>query len=489
MAEEILDSTKEAIDLLIENYALIDMSGSTYFLDMSNVRDVLTGNGDPTTNTLKFISLSDIKRKMRRFLLQSDIGIEQKEIDRAIQIWESHPSTTWYNGLDFDPKGTPDNVLNLWRPEAIAPVEGDFEIISDYLLKVLSGGDDEKYQYLLKYLAHAIQRPEEKPQIMLVFYGGQGTGKGTFIRLLEAIWPYTTVMIQDAGEVVGRFTGVMERSFFVCFDEAWFPGDKKIGAALKSKVSEPTIRVEEKMQPARSIKSCHRLIAVTNDRHFANTEHDDRRFCFFEISDIHKQDDEYFNPLRASFKDGKTLPAFVYHLKNLDLSNFNVRKRPITSEHMQQKIESLPPIYALIFEILDSGFFDNLTPIDLSKGAFITTEQFKDKYLEYYPNAQRYNAASEKFITTRIKEALPSVEQEQHRIDGKLRRGLRWPSLKVCRQDFEKYLDGRIPWADAQEVPKKPAISVTSVTDELEATFANTFDAHQEHISETEHLQ
>lgn len=130
-------------------------------------------------------------------------------------------------------------------------------------------------------------------------------------------------------------------------------------------------------------------------------------------------------------RPASTLSAFVHHLKNLDLSNFNVRKRPITSEHMQQKIESLPPIYALIFEILDSGFFDNLMPIDLSKGAFITTEQFKDKYLEYYPNAQRYNAASEKFITSRIKEALPSVEQEQHRIDGKLRRGLRWDSAPV----------------------------------------------------------
>ena len=42
MAEEILDSTKQSIDLLIENYALIDISGSTYFLDMSNVHEVLT---------------------------------------------------------------------------------------------------------------------------------------------------------------------------------------------------------------------------------------------------------------------------------------------------------------------------------------------------------------------------------------------------------------------------------------------------------------
>ena len=179
----------------------------------------------------------------------------------------------------------------------------------------------------------------------------------------------------------------------------------------------------------------------------------------------------------------------MHHLKNLDLSNFNVRKRPITSEHMQQKIESLEPIYALIFETLDFGFFDNLTPIDLTHGAFITTEQFKDKYLEYYPNAQRYGSVSEKFITTRIKEALPSVKHEQHRKGGNQRRGLLWPSLDVCRQEFEKYLDGRIPWTDAQEVPKKTATSVTSVADEPEAAFVNTFDGHQEHISEAEHLQ
>ena len=489
MAEEILDSTKEAIDLLIENYALIDISGSTYFLDMSNVHEVLTGNGDPTTNMLKFISLGDIKRKMRRFLLQSDIGIEQKEIDRAIQIWESNPRTTWYNGLDFDPNGTPDNVLNLWRPEAVAPIEGDCEIISDYLLKVLSGGDDEKYQYLLKYLAHAIQRPEEKPQIMLVLYGGQGTGKGTFIRLLEAIWPYTTVMIQDANEVVGRFTGVMERSFFVCFDEAWFPGDKKIGAALKSKVTEPIIRVEEKMQPARSIKSCHRLIAVTNDRHFANTERDDRRFCFFEISDERKQDHEYFNRLHASFKDDNTLPAFVYQLKNLDLSNFNVRNRPITSELTEQKIASLEPLDAFILDILEAGSFNKLTPIDMTNGAFIRTEQFREELLDFHPNARKHKPISDKYITSHILEVIPSAKRDQQRVGVDNRRGLIWPPLDVCRQEFEKYLGGKIPWPDEQEVPKKSVKSVTCVTDEPEATFANTFDAHHEHISEAEQLQ
>ena len=41
-----------------------------------------------------------------------------------------------------------------------------------------------------------------------------------------------------------------------------------------------------------------------------------------------------------------------------------------------------------------------------------------------------------------------------------------WTLPDVCRKDFKKYLDCKIPWADAQEVPKKTAPSVTSVADD-----------------------
>ena len=306
--------------------------------------------------------------------MQSDIGIEQKEIDKAIQIWESHLRTTWYNGLDFDPKGTPDNVLNLWRSEAIAPVEGDFEIISDYLLKVLSGGDDEKYQYLLKYLAHAIQRPEEKPEIMIVFYGGQGVGKGTFNTLLRRIWPYTTLGVQNAEEVVGRFSGCMERSYIVFFDEAWFTGSKRTINSLKSKITESWMRIEEKMQPARTINSYHRFVAVANDEHVANTDRDDRRFFVCQISNVHKQDKPYFKKLKAAIQDERCISAFVHHLSHLDLSDFDVRERPITSEHLYQKLASLEPIEEFVYEILKEGTFTDFLDIDLTNGDFIPSK-------------------------------------------------------------------------------------------------------------------
>ena len=143
----------------------------------------------------------------------------------------------------------------------------------------------------------------------------------------------------------------------------------------------------------------------------------------------------------------------------------------------------------IIFDILDAGFFDNLTPIDLTNEAFIRTEQIRDKYLEWHPNAQRFKPVTDKYITSHVMRVFPSAKRDQQRVGVDNRRGLIWPPLDVCRQDFEKYLNCKIPWADASEVPKKHAASVTSVTDESEAAFVNTFDAHQEHISEAEQLQ
>jgi len=179
----------------------------------------------------------------------------------------------------------------------------------------------------------------------------------------------------------------------------------------------------------------------------------------------------------------------VYELKNLDLSNFNVRNRPITSEHTEQKIASLEPLDAFILDILEAGSFNKLTPIDMTSGAFIRTEQFREELLDFHPNARKHKPISDKYITSHILEVIPSAKRDQQRVGVDNRRGLIWPPLDVCRQEFEKYLGGKIPWPDEPEVPKKPATSVTSVTNGPEATFANTFDAHHEHISEAEQLQ
>ena len=329
-----LESFREAIALLSEKFAMITFENRISYLDRDNVREVKEGEDDPNEVTLRPYERRAIIILMRRCLENSNIAIEDKDVGRAILAWEKSPGTLLYDGTAFSPIPTKPNRLNLWRGPSIKPVEGDWEPIQYFLRVVLSGSDDKKYQYLLRYLAHAIQRPEEKPEIMIVFYGGQGVGKGTFNTLLRRIWPYTTLGVQNAEEVVGRFSGCMERSYIVFFDEAWFTGSKRTINSLKSKITEPWMRIEEKMQPARTINSYHRFVAVANDEHVANTDRDDRRFFVCQISNVHKQDKPYFKKLKAAIRDERCISALVHHLTHLDISDFDVRDRPITSEHL-----------------------------------------------------------------------------------------------------------------------------------------------------------
>lgn len=107
---------------------------------------------------------------------------------------------------------------------------------------------------------------------MIILIGGQGTGKGTLGRILQKIWGGTYLQTNNIDTVTGNFNASLERSFFVFMDEALFSGNRRAADALKSIVTEPIIQINEKYQPSRQIKSCHRLVAATNADHFKNTE-------------------------------------------------------------------------------------------------------------------------------------------------------------------------------------------------------------------------
>jgi replication-associated recombination protein RarA len=118
------------------------------------------------------------------------------------------------------------------------------------------------------YLAHALQRPKEKPGVMIILLGGQGTGKGTFGRICQKIWSATYVQVNNIDKVTGNFNAILERAFFVFMDEALFFGNHRGSDELKSLVTEQTILISEKYQPSRQIVSCHRFIPATNADNF-----------------------------------------------------------------------------------------------------------------------------------------------------------------------------------------------------------------------------
>jgi hypothetical protein len=452
---------QQATDFLSDKFSLITIDGQIRVLINRNIHALLHEDIDPTTVKVELVKRADANVIVERALENSDIALPEKYIQLVIKRWLKSPKTTMYQGTAFSPIPQNSEALNLWRGPSLRPQEGDWQVIRDFLFEVLSDSDSDKFDYLVKFLAHAIQRPEEKPEIMPCFIGGQGTGKGTFLRILERIWKHTCLLIQSAEEVVGRFTGAMERTYIVAFDEAWFSGNKATTNALKSKITEPMMRIEEKNQPSRTIRSFHRFVAVTNESHIAHIDRDDRRFYVCQVSEIYKQDKVYFSRLHAGINDDSVIKAFIYHLTMVDLTDFNVRNRPLTRELAEQKHDSLDPLSHFIIEIIENAQVNEQFRLSETNPTFIPTRVIKDAYLQFNPQAQKYSLISDKRLVREFKKVFPKMSDSRPSQTGRAR-GLWFPALPDLRSQFDIWIGHKNEWNIDYEFEKQRGESGSS---------------------------
>ena len=427
-----------------KQFSLIRLNGDFSVLDNDEITRALNGQ---LKADIGFYEGTDAKTLLKRHLQNLPIACN---LNAVISEFWFNPNTVEYRQTAFSPEPQSTDTLNFWAGPSIVPQKGDASGIKYFVRNVICAGDSASYKYLMKFLAHMLQKPEDKPGICIVLIGGQGVGKGVFFKLLARIWGVTTLAVSDIDQVVGRFNAALERNYVICMDEALFAGDKKSLNRLKSVVTEPEIRIEQKYQPSRTINSYQRFFAATNHEHFAHVEHDDRRFLFLRVSDVHKQDTEYFGPLKKSFHDGQSVEAFVFDLMNGSLANFDVRSRPKSGEHLRQRLKSLENFERYWYEVLRQGEIDGyLSPtICWSEPIFVSTDTLVKGYKYANKNAERYATVQSEGIAETLRRVCSSAKKakstETH--SSARKRGYKLPHICVARRDFERHLGCNIDW-------------------------------------------
>jgi hypothetical protein len=389
----------------------------------------------------------------KRYLEALDIAHNPKDVIK--DFWISG-KTLMYDTVAFSPLKTPKTTLNHWVGPVVQPSKQDCSQILDFLYEVICNGDQQSFDYLCSFISHCLIKPEEKPGICIVLIGGQGTGKGVFFQLMRSIWKHTTLLINDMDSITGRFNSSLEKHFIVCLDEALFVGDKKSLDRLKSMITEPTITIEQKYQPTRTIGSYHRFFAATNRDRFTHIERDDRRFLFLRSGDSHKQDTNYFAKLVGSFSDEKSISGFVDHLLT-NTPALDIRKKPPTQEHVDQKIKSLEGFGRYWHEVLCTG---NFTATELSFNTIPDDEKWADpffkstssiinSYKEHDRNSSKHGSIQAKTIVKQTKQMCSTAvyAREVNEQKNKLR-GFNFPSIEIARKDFADYLGSELSWDD-----------------------------------------
>ena len=448
-------SPPSALSSLQARFAILDIPGDIRVVDLDKIHAHLQGALEGEIGMYK---KQDAELKMKRHLEALAISSNPRQV--IADFWIS-PATVEYKATAFSPNIKSPSILNFWVGPVPKPQPGNWVVLREFIKDVICGSQEEAYSYLIQYMAHMVQKPEEKPGIIVTLIGGQGTGKGVYFSLLRAIWKSTTIQVSTLDHIVGRFNAILERNYVICMDEALFAGDRRSLDRMKSMITEPNVMIEQKLQPVRSIESVHRFFAASNHDHFAHVDRDDRRFLFLRVSDSHKQDTAYFKKITAEISDDRTIGALFYYLLRKDISDFNIRIKPKTSEHLAQRLKSLEGFERFWYEVLSIGLLDGVgTSTSLLsdfntpwlESIFVSSNALLESYKNFNKNAQRYQTLQNKNMKEQLVKLCPSVkaDRQQIRVSGQStscqQRGFILPTLPLARQEFCAYIGGELEW-------------------------------------------
>lgn len=289
---------------------------------------------------LTFQTVSDFK--VRFCNQQVNIGEDAKGNPRFMPLgdwWLKHPQRRTYDYIHFLPNGElPNNVYNLWKGWGVEALPGQCELFLNHLRDNLCQGETEHYEYLVGWMATAVQKPAEAGQVAVVIRGKRGTGKGFFATHFGRLFGRHFLHVSNAGHVTGNFNAHLRDCVLLFADEAFFAGDRKHESTLKTLITEPTLPIEAKGQDIVTAPNFIHMIIASNSDWVVPAGQDERRFFALEAGEDHQQDSHYFRRIKQQLDSGG-YEALLHYLMTYDLTGYEVRHVPMTKElHVQHDL-------------------------------------------------------------------------------------------------------------------------------------------------------
>jgi len=273
------------------------------------------------------------------------------------RYWFSHPDRRQFmGGVQFDPGGAPSpEHYNLWKGFAVKPQSfGSCQLFLDHVQSVICDGNQDCYEYLLNWLAFAVQHPGVLPGVALCLLSGQGTGKGIFANYVGKIFGKHFKHATDRGQLFGRFSDHLDDALFVFADEMHWSGNKEETGLLKVLITEETRSSERKYGAIVPVKNCVHLIIASNEDWVIPAELDDRRFFVVSVASHRVGDHPYFDRLSAEMDNGGP-EALLAMLLSRDINSFNPKDFPRTQARVSQQLASLNPIETWLYELAEQA--------------------------------------------------------------------------------------------------------------------------------------
>ena len=255
---------------------------------------------------------------------------------------------------------TPSHIFNSYTGLAISKTDAythgntDPTYFLDFIKKAWCGGNEDKYNYVLNWMAYNIQFPHRKVKTSIVLTGQEGTGKGSPIQVYAKIFGYKHYLhTSDLGCVIGNWNSSLKHKLLLFLDEASWGGDKHSAGALKALLTEERITIKEKYMPEKQMTNLLRVIFASNNDWVVPAGTAARRYTVLETTN---------HMIGLTDKEKALIYNFCpYSLAKVlyrrDVSSFNPNKPLITEELEDQKSLTMPPLHKFWVNYVESDAY------------------------------------------------------------------------------------------------------------------------------------
>lgn len=369
--------------------------------------------------------------------------------------WMRHRDRrTYAGGLVFNPEGAPADAYNIWRGWAVQPdPNASCDLFLAHVRDVICAGSERDYRWLLGWMAHLVQHPEQKPGTAVVLRGDKGAGKDTVGHYLGALFPRHHVTISQPDHLTGRFNAHMETAFLIHLEEGYWAGDHRAEGVLKNLITCQTLEIERKGIDPYKIDHFGRLLITSNAEWVVPATPGERRFFVLDVSPARAKDTAYFGAIWKEQAQGGA-GALLHFLQSYDLTGFDVRNPPETAALTRQKLEGLRNVEAWWHDRLSEGNlrpggdgFDDNQPAWEGKAITVSRDYLWRDYEDWLSGRRWHgNAVSVDVFGKKLRAMCSGIEDRRAWGSGQRVRQYILPPLAGCRAAFATYIGGEMEW-------------------------------------------
>ncbi len=377
---------------------------------------------------------------------QKGFQVERVNLMAKWLSWEGRRE--YPHGIVMAPNAEPDGAYNLFSGFSVKPVEGTWEKLQTLILYALCNGDKKLFNWILDWMASAIQHPEIRYGVALVLRGDKGIGKGVFAKWFGKLFGKHYFHVTQDRHLTGNFNAHQAQALLMFADELIWGGYKSSEGVLKALITEDSIMLERKNIDAVRIKNHIRLLVASNEDWPVPAGPGERRWLVCDCSDKYKEDHDFFAALEVEMDNGG-LEAMMYDLLNREITT-NQRSAPKTAALSDVAVKGFNPLEKWLFmalEIPRYGFGTHYEP--KSWGDDISSDLLFSRFNDFsFQFNARDRMSKDVFMRKLIKLLDLSTRSRPMDENGKRTPVYQLPNIEQARKNFSKAVGLEFDWVD-----------------------------------------